>query len=160
MTSAQYSRAFLPHAITVLNNELNTCTTIFNLSPHSLDASSWHSAASVMFAPSRRLSLGVGLQPAVNKCSQNLLGGISCKCVVQVGGSKVKTMRVGGVWQREEEAKAVRAVLLKKLPLHEREQLLASESLAMSDIADSLHTAADTHVETNFMDIDAVLPPP
>lgn len=30
----------------------------------------------------------------------------------------------------------------------------------MSDIADSLHTAADTHAETNFMDIDAVLPPP
>lgn len=66
------------------------------------------------------------------RSSRNSLGGISRQCIVQVGGSKAKTLRAGSIRQREDQAKLFCAELLKKLPLHERERLLASESLATS----------------------------
>ncbi|KAG2117374.1 uncharacterized protein F5147DRAFT_768749 [Suillus discolor] len=83
------------------------------------------------------------------RSSWNSLGGISRQCIVQVGGSKAKTLQAGSIWQREDQAKSFCAELLKKLPLHERERLLASESLATSQAPSHVNTDTSIFIQSS-----------
>ncbi|KAG0706302.1 hypothetical protein DFH29DRAFT_988065 [Suillus ampliporus] len=78
------------------------------------------------------------------------VGGVSRKCVVQVGGKKT-TLRARGIRQQEQDAHELWSALLKKIPLQERECLLQSELASKAIVSNDIDFR---------MDLDAVLPPP
>lgn len=98
--------------------------------------------------------------------TRGAVGGVSRKCVVQVGGKKM-SLHAGGIWQREQDARELWAALLKsefdvwsylisvdwiaEIPLREREHLLQSELASKAIASDDVDFG---------MDFDAVLPPP
>lgn len=106
--------------------------------------------------------------------TRHSVGGVSSKCIVHVG-PKPRTLRVGALHQRQEDARELRASLLKstilsiywihaydlpELPLRERERLLSAES-NQSRPGSSSATPSDTFDFSAYdLDIDAMLPPP
>ncbi|KAG1848433.1 hypothetical protein F4604DRAFT_1973836 [Suillus subluteus] len=94
----------------------------------------------------------------VSPMTCNAVGGVSRKCSVHVGSKKTRTLRTGVLRQREDDARELRASLLKKLPLTEREQLLTSETQQRGPNSSPPTLSDDFSFYS--MDIDSMIPPP
>ncbi|KAG1833208.1 hypothetical protein F4604DRAFT_1694518 [Suillus subluteus] len=90
--------------------------------------------------------------------TRNAVGGVSRKCSVHVGGKKTRTLRTGVLRQREDDARELRASLLKKLPLTEHERLLTSETQQRGPNSSPPTLSDDFSFYS--MDIDSMIPPP